>query len=64
MRVSFQVTKADGSVELLKTKQILIATGSHATRLPIEGSEHTITSDEALSLDTLPDKSVLIIGSG
>lgn len=59
-----QVTKADGSVEKLRAKNILIATGSYATRLPIEGSEHCITSDEALALDNLPDKSVLIIGSG
>lgn len=62
--MALQVTKADGSVEKLRAKNILIATGSYATRLPIEGAEHCITSDEALALDKLPDKSVLILGSG
>jgi pyruvate/2-oxoglutarate dehydrogenase complex dihydrolipoamide dehydrogenase (E3) component len=33
-------------------------------QLPIEGAEHAITSDEALHLETLPEKSVLIVGSG
>lgn len=59
-----QVTKADGSEQLLKAKNILVATGGYATKLPIEGAEHAITSDEALSLDSLPDKSILIVGSG
>jgi hypothetical protein len=58
------VTKPDGSEVLLKAKNILIATGGAPTRLPIEGAELAVTSDEALSLDNLPDKSVLIVGSG
>lgn len=33
-------------------------------QLPIEGAEHAISSDEALHLEALPDKSVLIVGSG
>jgi glutathione reductase (NADPH) len=58
------VTKPDGSEQLLKAKNILIATGGAASKLPIEGAEHAITSDEALALDNLPDSSVLIVGSG
>lgn len=59
-----QVSKPDGSEQLLKAKNILIATGGAPTKLDIEGGEHAITSDEALALDNLPDKSVLIVGSG
>lgn len=60
----FQVIKTDGSVEQLRAKNILVATGGYATKLPIEGSEHCITSDEALALENLPGRSVLIVGSG
>lgn len=59
-----QVTLPDGSEQLLKTKNILIATGGAPSKLNIEGAEHAITSDEALALENLPDKSVLIVGSG
>eukprot|EP00879_Flechtneria_rotunda_P016082 GHRR01016823.1.p1 GENE.GHRR01016823.1~~GHRR01016823.1.p1 ORF type:complete len:482 (+),score=161.44 GHRR01016823.1:604-2049(+) len=59
-----KVTRPDGSTETMRGKNILLATGGHATKLPIEGAEHAITSDEALHLDHLPDNSVLIIGSG
>lgn len=59
-----QVTKPDGSEQLLRGKNVLIATGGYATKVPIEGAEHAITSDEALSLDSLPEKSILIVGSG
>lgn len=59
-----QVTKPDGTEQLLKTKNILIATGGAPSKLSIEGAEHCITSDEALALDNLPDKNVLILGSG
>ncbi len=43
--------------------QIIIATGSVPARLPIEGKELALTSDEILSLDTLP-KSLCVIGGG
>lgn len=49
---------------MLKAKNILIATGGAPSKLSIEGSEHAVTSDEALALDKLPEKSVLIVGSG
>ena len=42
---------------------ILIATGGRPERPSIPGIEHTITSDEALELKTLP-KRVVIVGGG
>jgi glutathione reductase (NADPH) len=59
-----EVRKPDGSTSRITAKNILVATGGSATKLPIEGAEHAITSDEALALDNLPDKDVLIVGSG
>lgn len=59
-----KVSLPDGSEQLLKAKNILIATGGAPSKLDIEGAEHAITSDEALALENLPDKSVLIVGSG
>ena len=47
----------------LKTKNILIAVGGGPARLNIPGGEHTITSDEALSLPEQP-KRIAIIGAG
>ncbi|AWK85626.1 glutathione-disulfide reductase [Azospirillum thermophilum] len=44
-------------------RNILIATGGWPTRLDIPGIEHTITSNEALDLKTLPH-SIIIIGGG
>lgn len=62
-----QVTalKADGSQEVVKTKNILIATGSEVTPFPgIEIDEDTIVSSTgALSLKKVPEKLVLI-GAG
>jgi len=40
----------------LQAKNILIATGSFASKIPIEGSEYGITSDEVLNLEKLPGK--------
>lgn len=59
-----QVKLADGKTQLLTTKNILIATGGYATKIPIDGAEHAITSDEALSLDGLPQGNIAIIGAG
>lgn len=49
----------------LSPTQIIIATGSHPIRLPIAGMDmpQVIGSDEALSLDPLPAR-LLIIGGG
>lgn len=59
-----EVRCANGSVRQLRTKNILVATGSHAVKLNIPGVEHSITSDEALVLEEIPSKSIAIIGGG
>jgi len=60
-----EITDTAGKKEVIKTKNIIIATGSKVMRLPIPGidSEGVITSDEALSLSELPSR-MLIIGGG
>ncbi|MBA7497544.1 Dihydrolipoyl dehydrogenase [subsurface metagenome] len=60
-----EITDTAGEKEVIKTKNIIIATGSKVMRLPIPGidSEGVITSDEALSLSELPSR-MLIIGGG
>ena len=58
-----EVTQPDGSKQRHTTKHILIATGSRATLVDIPGKELAITSDEALSLEELP-KRALILGGG
>lgn len=40
----------------VQAKNILIATGSFASKIPIDGAEHGITSDEVLNLEQLPEK--------
>jgi len=60
-----QVINEKGYKEKINTKNILIASGSSVTRIPIPGVEleGVITSDEALTLNELPKK-ILIIGGG
>ncbi|CAD7081311.1 unnamed protein product [Hermetia illucens] len=60
-----QATKSDGSTEVVKTKNIMIATGSEVTPFPgIEVDEESIvTSTGALSLKEVPKK-MCIIGAG
>ena len=60
-----EVTDTAGEKEVIKTKNIIIATGSKVMKLPIPGidSEGVITSDEALSLSELPSR-MLIVGGG
>eukprot|EP00898_Chlorokybus_atmophyticus_P008959 jgi/Chlat1/9064/Chrsp94S08362 len=53
----------DSTTENYTAKYILIASGARAVKLNIPGGEHTITSDEALSLEKLP-KSIAIVGGG
>ncbi|KAL1464784.1 hypothetical protein WDU94_004402 [Cyamophila willieti] len=59
------VLKPDGSSEEVKTKNILIATGSEVTPFPgIEVDEETIVSSTgALSLKKVPNK-MIVIGAG
>ena len=60
-----QVTKEDGSTEVLEAKHTIIATGSKPATLPfIEiDKERIITSTEALSLTEIP-KHMIVIGGG
>ncbi|XP_019851525.1 PREDICTED: dihydrolipoyl dehydrogenase, mitochondrial-like [Amphimedon queenslandica] len=59
------VTKNDGSVEKVKTKNILIATGSEPVAFPgLEFDEKIIISSTgALSLESVPQR-LLVIGAG
>lgn len=60
-----EVTTLDGGSQTNTTRNILLATGSQAVRLPVPGMDlpGVITSDEALVLDHIP-KSMVIIGGG
>jgi dihydrolipoamide dehydrogenase len=59
------VTKADGTIEKLEAKNIIIATGSKPSSLPFIkiDKERIITSTEALKLSEIP-KHLVIIGGG
>ena len=59
------VTKADGTVEKIEAKNIIIATGSKPASLPFikADKERIITSTEALKLPEIP-KHLVIIGGG
>ena len=60
-----KVTKADGTLEVLEAKNIIIATGSKPANLPFIklDKERIITSTEALKLPEVP-KHLVIIGGG
>ncbi|CAA0839992.1 Glutathione reductase- cytosolic [Striga hermonthica] len=57
-----EVIQLDGTKINYSAKHILIATGSRAQRPPITGQELAITSDEALSLEELPKRAVVLGG--
>ncbi|KAF3341137.1 glutathione reductase, cytosolic [Carex littledalei] len=57
-----EVMQPDGSVQKYTAKHILIATGSRAQRVKIPGQELAISSDEALSLEDLPKRAVILGG--
>ena len=59
------VSPAEISVEgaIYSASRIIIATGSSPARLPIPGAELAMTSDELLSMTSLPS-SIVIIGAG
>jgi glutathione reductase (NADPH) len=61
-----KVSLTAGGEKTVTAQSILIATGGRAVRAPIEGSEHAITSDEALALDDLPEHNhtVVTVGAG
>jgi len=60
-----EVVNIEGKKELIKTENIIIATGSSVMKIPIPGLENegVIDSDGALSLSELPTK-MIIIGGG
>ena len=62
---SVKVTKADGSSEIIESKNIIIATGSKPSNLPFIklDKERIVTSTEALKLPEVP-KHLVIIGGG
>src|SRR6185436_14704454 len=60
-----EVTAADGKTQTLASKFIVIATGSDVTKLrgvDIDG-KRIISSDQAIALDTVPAR-LLVIGAG
>ncbi|MBM3238405.1 dihydrolipoyl dehydrogenase [Candidatus Poribacteria bacterium] len=60
-----EVTKPDGSIELVEARNIIIATGSEPANIPIFeiDEKQVLTSTSALELTELP-KSFLIVGGG
>jgi len=60
-----EVTYEDGTKEVLETKNIILATGSTQQLPPVpkESLAHAISSDDALELDKVPER-MLIIGGG
>jgi len=60
-----EVVYSDGSVETIRTRAIVIATGSAPVKLPVPGleGEGIWTSDDAVSAKEVPPR-MLIIGAG
>lgn len=59
-----EVTAADGSTASYTGTHVVLATGSYARSLPgLEIGGRVLTSDQALTLDTVP-KSVVVLGGG
>jgi glutathione reductase (NADPH) len=57
-----EVTQLDGTKLSYTAKHILVSTGGRAQRPTIPGQELAITSDEALSLEELPKRAVILGG--
>ncbi len=60
-----EVAAAGGSTEVLETKNIILATGSVPKLIPLPGDSlsHTISSDQALSLKSVPER-LVVVGGG
>lgn len=60
-----EITDAEGNKQRVESANILLATGSNPSRIPIPGVDlpGVLSSDEVLSLDKVP-KSMVIIGGG
>jgi len=61
-RLSGEGTVTVGN-DVIKAKDIVIATGSAISRIPLKGAEHTIDSDQILELKDVP-KRLAVIGGG
>lgn len=60
-----EVVAADGSIETIETKHVVIATGSRARRLPIEGlSTSRYLTNTELFEETEPPSKLVIVGGG
>lgn len=60
-----EVVAADGSTETVEAKHIVIATGSKARRLPIEGlPEHRYLTNVELFEEATPPSRLVIVGAG
>lgn len=58
------VTLADGSgIERVAARHVLIATGGHATKLALPGSEHAVVSDAMFDLPAFPER-LVVVGAG
>ena len=59
------VTRPDGVVDVYEAKNVIVATGSHARRLPIEGlpADRYLTNEELFEQKTVPQK-LVIVGAG
>jgi len=62
---TIEITKADGSRQTLRARNIILATGSSVMKLNIPGleGEHVWTSDDAVNAPCVPE-SMLILGAG
>ncbi|MCU1323205.1 MAG: Dihydrolipoamide dehydrogenase of branched-chain alpha-keto acid dehydrogenase [Acidobacteriaceae bacterium] len=59
-----EVKQADGKIETIKAKKVVLATGSDARMLPGYKADDTVlTNYEILKIDEMP-KSLIVIGSG
>ncbi len=60
-----EVEKRDGSVEVIESDRIIIATGSRPAQLPIFpfDGKHILSSDDALNMESVPE-SMIIVGAG
>ncbi|GBC93450.1 Dihydrolipoyl dehydrogenase [bacterium HR15] len=62
---TIEVTKADGSKQIIRARHIILATGSRVMKLNIPGleGENVWTSDDAVNAPFVPE-SMLILGAG
>lgn len=60
-----EVQKKDGSIDVIETDKLIIATGSRPAQIPIFpfDGDHIMSSDDALNIKSIP-KSLIIIGAG